>query len=407
MRRAVLLIAVVMVCATGATGALSAQDNCGDNTPFLATELGAREGVLERLSTTPQVVTSYPSVPQKGARYIRVEMSVESPPDCEWFLSVRDRDYRLVQTLGRESNANPPRWTFRISGDRALFDLQPCPDGKAPTVRFVGYIWMPDQADQKRTYYSTQTRGKEQWKELTQAETQFRRLGDVTGLLMGSFTRQSWSCTGVMITPDLFLTNWHCGGPAGVLSEISAANVAFPVDSYWSRPIWQDILIDLSWDNDRVSRELTVVDVPVKSQLLDFAILRISAVDRLGPIRPAKIAPGRVAANDRIRVVHHPAGRVKQLSWNCTVSDPQWAGWQDAAVRSEFSHVCDTEAGSSGAPIFNERNELVGIHHLGFAFDSTKCEYRDHVNKAVAISDILENVRTAAPNVHAEIMKWQ
>lgn len=266
---------------------------------------------------------------------------------------------------------------------------------------------MPDQADGRRTYYSTQTPGKERWQELIKADTQFRRLGDATGLLMGSFTRQSWSCTGVMITPDLFLTNWHCGGPAGVLSEISAANVAFPVGSYWSRSIWQDVLIDLSWDDDPVSRELTVIGVPVKSEALDFAILRIAAVDRLGPIRPAKIAPARVAAKQNIRVVHHPAGRVKQLSWNCTVADAQWAGWRDTAVRSEFKHLCDTEAGSSGAPIFNEQNELVGIHHLGFTFDSTKCEYRDHENKAVAISDILDNVRTVAPDVHAEIMKWQ
>jgi hypothetical protein len=406
MRRIVAVVVLVTLPAAEGGRAALAQTPCAE-TPFVITELGVREQVTERLSPAPEVVTEYPSAPQPGARYVRAQVELTAPPDCEWFLSVRDKDYRLIQTFGRENvPATAIRWTARSPGDRILFDLVPCPGGRAPAVVFKSYIWMP--ADATNTYYSLQTSGKPAYLPLTDVATSFRRLGDFTGLLMGSHTPLSWSCTGVMITPDLFLTNWHCGGPTKVRSAlVGNGDIDFPNQNYWAPAIWDDMMIDLSWDGDLRSRELVVTGVPAKDEDLDFAILRVAAIDRLGPIRPVKIAAAGVQQNEAIKIVHHPAGKVKQLSLNCRVSDALWKGWRLDNVMSEFTHLCDTEAGSSGAPVLNMQNELVGLHHLGFDYDTQTCTFLTRKNKAVSMPLILDFVRTHAPALHAEVQRWQ
>jgi V8-like Glu-specific endopeptidase len=89
------------------------------------------------------------------------------------------------------------------------------------------------------------------------------------------------------------------------------------------------------------------------------------------------------------------------------VSDVQRAGWRNRAVSSEFTHLCDTEAGSSGAPVLNGQNELVGLHHLGFDYDMQRCEYLDRENKAVSIAAILDFIRNIHSALHAEVQRWQ
>jgi hypothetical protein len=404
MRRIVILLLCAALQATSVTPAW-AQDPC-PRTPYILTELGAREAVIERVSPAAGVVTEYPSVAQAGARYIRIQVEFSVPPDCDWFLSVRDRDYRLMQTFGRENVSGPSsRWTARIPGDRALFDVQACRDGRQPTVVLTGYIWMPSESTS--TYYSVQSEGQPRWQKLTEADSAHRRSGDFTGLLMGSFVRQAWSCTGVMIAPDLFLTNWHCGGPNRVRSALANGAADTPTALYWSRAIWEDMLIDLSWDGDVLSRELAVTGVAAVDESLDYAVLRVAPLDRLGPIRPAAIADRPVQANEPLRLVHHPSGWVKHISANCQVADAAWVGWRNPGQRTEFTHRCDTEAGSSGAPVLDAGNRLIGLHHLGFDYDSSSCRALDRMNKAIPIARILSDLLTRFPGVREEIERWR
>lgn len=375
-------------------------------TPRTATEIGTRELVIEHLAASPGVVTPYPASPQQGARYLRARVEVAQPPDCDWLLTVRDQEYRLIQTFGRRDFSTAgQRWTYRINGQQVLFDLQPCADGRQPTIRLGGYVWMPEAAT--NTYYSLQG-ATEAFHPITRVDSSLRRLGDVTGLLMSSFVKDSWSCSGVMITPELFLTNWHCGGPGHIRASGPAGGTTpFPSGGYWSPEIVADTVIDLSWDGDGISRELAVTEVVARSEPLDFALLRTVEVDRRGPIRPVKLASAAPAAGDLLTIVHHPAARTKQVSSGCQAVDADYGGWRDSTVRSDFTHLCDTEAGSSGAPVFNARLELVGLHHLGFDYDGGTCRYRDHENKAIKIAAIIEHVRTSVPSIYQEVMTWQ
>lgn len=371
-----------------------ASNECTDKGKIV-TELGRREQVPQTFAPIGGGVVAYPSPAQTNASYVRVRFSVSAVPDCDWFFTVRDSDQRPVEVFGREDfQGVTTRWTHRVRGAQAQFDMVPCDDGRAPAIKLLEYVWMP--AGAANPYYSLQSTIPA-YRDITTVDTALRRIGDVAALLVSSWARDSWVCSGVMITPTLLLTNWHCGGPPTLQAK-----------GFWNPDIVRDTFVDLSFDGDSHSRELQILSLATTPDKdLDFVVLRTTPIDKLGPVRPVKISTRAPAKNDEIRVVHHPSGKVKQLSWNCVVRNPDYKGWQVAGVPSEFTHACDTEGGSSGAPILDTEGALVGLHHLGFDFDTQKCVQTDKVNKAVKIASILDAILKDKKDVYDEIMRWQ
>jgi hypothetical protein len=100
-------------------------------------------------------------------------------------------------------------------------------------------------------------------------------------------------------------------------------------------------------------------------------------------------------------MVHHAECKRKLLSKSCRIRNASYKNWRSAGATTDFSHNCDTEGGSSGAPVFTPGGALVGLHHLGFALgDDQQC---DKVNKAVHIQVILDDIRRAKPMIYNEI----
>jgi V8-like Glu-specific endopeptidase len=80
----------------------------------------------------------------------------------------------------------------------------------------------------------------------------------------------------------------------------------------------------------------------------------------------------------------------KQITMHCGVQSWSVPGWTAGASTVDFSHDCDTEGGSSGAPVFNTSGQIVGLHHYGHAVDPATCRDTDSVNKAVRIDQIID-----------------
>src|SRR4029079_11383315 len=116
-------------------------------------------------------------------------------------------------------------------------------------------------------------------------------------------------------------------------------------------------------------------------------------LDAIGRARPLAIRKAPPAANDLVYVVHHPTGKPKQISIECPVAEAEHAGWKPGSGLTEFTHRCDTEAGSSGAPVLDAKGDIVGLHHLGFELDPVTCKQKDRVNKAVRMDKILDYLR--------------
>ncbi|HET9211355.1 MAG TPA: serine protease [Thermoanaerobaculia bacterium] len=403
----------------------------------LVTEIGRRARFAKSFSTDHEV-ESVPPVAQPHARYIRIRVEARDFEGCPWNLTVRDESYRVVQTLTAEDFRNSSkRWTLRIRGAKAFFDLRRCPNGK-PFIQFDEYIWMPDNAPEH--YYSIQGSTPTYLDLFSDSiDNNLRRFGDSVGMFMASWEEESWVCSGVMVAEDLFLTNWHCGGPQWILDPNDPGQLKpFPENFYWQPPIVKDALVDLSFDGDERSREYIVTGVAARNKYLDYALLEVQPLDAVGKARPVPLRRAFAKANEPILIVHHPEGKTKQITPSCQVADsgfPSWrSDWQessftqvcdvepgnsaapaaDGRVRlaelpadfhsTDFTHFCDTESGSSGAPVFDERGRLVGLHHLGFELDSATCQQKDRRNKAVRIDRILTNLELCHPDVYKKLL---
>lgn len=366
----------------------------------LVTELGQRVSIALDFPMSSDVVRVPPST-LTGTRYIRIRIDARDF-ECPWHLTVRDEQYHVLQTLTAEDfRVSRKRWTVRIPGGRAIFDLQRCPGAAKPTLRFDEYIWMPEKAQQ--AYYSIQGT-RPAYKDLFGEENGLRRLGDSIGLFMSSWANRSWVCSGAMVAADLFLTNWHCGGPEWIEDPAQpGVKKAFREDFYWQDPILADALIDLSFDGDKLSREYMVSRVAASRRELDFAILEVQPLDTLGPARPFPIRRLPPVPGDAVRVVHHPEGKQKQITIDCPITGVDYPGWKPESGQVDLTHRCDTEGGSSGAPLLGPGLEIVGLHHLGFkVLDSVTCT-EDRLSKAVRMDKILEVLESEYPEVYARL----
>ena len=361
------------------------------------------------------------------ARYLRALISI-NPIDCDWHIIVRDRHFRPIQIINSNNYAGRRSlWTNRVAGNQLILDWRGCKGQELSAPIFItNYIAMSEKA--KHPYYSRQDDSSPSYQDLYRSEEinpgtleipePLKRLGDSVGFLMSSYGRTAWSCSGVMLQEGIFLTNWHCGG-------------VYPLKSrdYWRQDIVNDTIVDVSWDGDSLSHEYIGAKLLAGSSRLDYAILEVAPISASGSLPQTRINPYLPKSGAKIEIVHHVEGMAKQLS-RCNIEseviledrsaplalicdlDPKsppsegifWGDYSSSGKIS-FTHKCDTEQGSSGAPIFDETGQLVGIHYAGFARDRL-CQKIDTVNKAIKISSILTNLQKCFPSV-LELIKGQ
>ena len=410
---AVALLSLLMAHAAPAA-AQPAPTDC-ERAQHPVTELGR----IKIIGTTIDP-NSYPySVPGGGAdptggdaRYVTARIQLKQPGDCDWLLVVRDHQFKLIQTFSRADfpGLDSSVLTARVYGPRAVLDLQQCPAGKAPPLLSVAeYVAMPKET-KLNPYYSRQG-DVAQWQPLYTQDEQYKRLGDFVGFFRASWERDFWSCSGVMITPDLFLTNWHCGAPRAVYRPGPGPGtftaVSFPVDGYWDPLILRSVAVDLSWDGDAFSREFALVSeereraVVAESMKLDYAVLKVKPLNYAGRVQPAPLRR-EALGREPIRIVHHPLSADKQLSI-CEVVSTSVRGWRDDSGDVDFTHMCDTEGGSSGAPVFDAGGRVVGLHHKGFDLDERCRPISPKLNRAVRIDEILKHLKDNYRSVYESL----
>jgi hypothetical protein len=346
------------------------------------TQIGQRFSLGRTLTAARLTEVLDAGAPGSEVRYLRIRIELRAGSSGRWYLTIRDRDLRIYEVLSPESFAGVSfRWTGRIPSPVAHFELElvDAPATRAVELVLDEYIAMPAEAE--HPYYSIQGQDPT-YSPLFSAPLPKRRLGDAVGFLMASHGQTAWCCSGTVVGTDLLLTNWHCGGHRAVMR---------PQD-YWNPSVCRDTLVDLSWDDDQVSREFQCEEVLAKDQALDFALLRLRPVDDRGPARPVAIHENLPAGSaDRLQIIHHPKCLPKQIS-TCGLVDRTYTGWT-GQPDTDFTHRCDTENGSSGGPVFDPEGRLVGLHHRGFE-DAGDDHAKEHkLNSAVRMDRILAYLR--------------
>jgi V8-like Glu-specific endopeptidase len=144
-------------------------------------------------------------------------------------------------------------------------------------------------------------------------------------------------CTATHIGQGLVITAGHC---------VTSTSCSATYDVLWT----------FTQRNSRGagrSRCLRVLAQEENSQR-DYAVM---LVDNPPSASLATNLGDRPSQGDRLTILSHPAGR--PLSWS------GWCAHEGEFSGNRFAYACDTEGGSSGAAVLNERLEVVGIHNLG------------------------------------------
>ena len=164
-------------------------------------------------------------------------------------------------------------------------------------------------------------------------------------------------CTGSLISPNgHFLTNNHC-----ISTQYSAGTLDVRFNYEYST-CGGAILKPFDTYNGSV--------LLLTNAGLDFTLLTVNG-------NPATIygylpLSGRaLTQGDLIYIPQHPGGDPKKIAatregtiW-CDVPQPMVSeGGYDA--NSSFMHRCDTIGGSSGSPVLDTQNHVIGLHHTGY-----------------------------------------
>ncbi|WP_080635356.1 trypsin-like serine peptidase [Pseudomonas asplenii] len=342
---------------------------------------------------------------------MKLRLEVASGTDRQWHLLVYAPDYRVLASFGPNDFSNKgqltaSRWTGRLPHDRVQVELVTARPDSDTVIKIPAGIALPKESSDQRVF-SVQTPGIVGWNDLfptngAMGDTLPRKAGAKIGMLMTARQipggdRSAWCCSVVMIGPGLALTNWHCGGDSRWMQ---------PTD-YWEGNVCVNATLDLAWDGGTIRRQYNCTHVEAKNEALDYAVLRVQPVvgtggvvgepvyERLASVPEAKLGDAFI--------VHHSMCQTKQVSDKCKVLSLDHPNWLKDDGPREITHDCDTEHGASGAAVFNARGQVVALHHLGFRRDPQTCERQDTVNKAVPLSNIIEDLKANTPALAKEL----
>lgn len=149
--------------------------------------------------------------------------------------------------------------------------------------------------------------------------------------------------TGFMISHNVLLTNRHVFSSG---DDTNGARVQF------------------NYQRDLLGNVGPIEEYPLTSEsfikadaALDFAVVKFdyaSPGTRWGDI---PLISGEINKDKDVYIIQHPGGQPKQIAM---------ADNEVSYVGTNVMHyITDTMPGSSGSPVFNERFELVALHHAG------------------------------------------
>jgi endonuclease G len=170
------------------------------------------------------------------------------------------------------------------------------------------------------------------------------RVAPAVARLRVSFGMADYHGTAFRVGPRLLLTNHH------VLHDWKNGD-----KKPQAIAVWFDYELDAKGDLKKILELPADPDSIIGDKEHDWAVVRTKEdIPDAYPILQleAKLPP---AKDDRVYIIQHPNGGPKQIGLHRSL-----VSHVDSDV---IQYLTDTENGSSGSPVFNERWEVVGLHH--------------------------------------------
>ena len=196
--------------------------------------------------------------------------------------------------------------------------------------------------------------------------------------ITNSFGR--YPCSGFLVSDQYLLTNNHC-----VSKNTPCKNIEIYFDNYQFKK---------NETNDR-----SYCDVVVDTNYsLDWALIKLKNPEKNryifnGLKNIESIQPEMTTTF----IIHHPEGLPKKITrTNCKIlkipskGNPiEYLSSVELNYFQNFTHVCDTAFGSSGAPVLDMSGKLIGIHQAGFKQNSKKDRFNQGIIGEYAVSQFI------------------
>ncbi len=353
--RAFVTIALLLVSA-----AAFAQDLATERKAVLRSHGSVEHADLDLFPVQPspglvfEQPVAYPDAESLRLHFVRLD---EEAADGSWEIRVL-QDNETRSTITHVELAGKSYWSDEFAGSMVVVQIHSTESDSPLRVR------IEDVAVGKRAPVRLSITGDNQLTPIDLQDAWVRESGtSIARLRFTADDREIYTCTAFLLAPRLMLTNQHC--IAGT-TELESALVDFDYDSKIAETVFTRLSAIVATDHG-----------------LDYSVVELKdAIDR----PPLVIDATPAQADQELLIIQHPGGEPKQVSVeDCVVGQTPVPGRGD--VPSDFEHLCDTQTGSSGAPVIDRQNrKVVGLHHLGFDEENDTL-----LNRAVHIGLILED----------------
>lgn len=167
--------------------------------------------------------------------------------------------------------------------------------------------------------------------------------------ILDAFGQITMGCTGTHIGDGLVVTAGHCfNAPSRRKDNTPCRGVTVHWGTRKDRPAY-------------LTSACTTVLAMETNDDRDYAIFE---VDDVPPVKIDIDLTARPAKGSELTIFGHPQRRPLEWSHTCKLESASVGGWGV----DQFSHQCDTEPGSSGSSILDDRTlKIVGIHDGGLS----------------------------------------
>ena len=173
----------------------------------------------------------------------------------------------------------------------------------------------------------------------------------------------SYACTGFLVGPDLLVTAGHCGTNTG---EVRNSSEGYCEAYTWMFDYRADSDVNRIPNNDiyKCSEIIYAVQQEIDGNMQDFSLIRLDR--KVEGRTPLKLAQQEAKLNERITMLGHPMGLPLKYTYSARV-------FRGVEGRSFLTNL-DAFGGNSGSPVFNTKNEVVGVLIAG---NPSVATYRD------------------------------